>query len=157
MRFVRQDRRWLGVSVAVAVAVLDPTFGLAQTCMVSAVTMNFGTYDPRSPAATLTTGTISFRCSASVPVKIKLLNSNGEGPGGMRSNFRNYALQYELFLDPARTVLWGDGLNGTEYYSSPALPANTTTTAPVFGEILPGQTQASAGAYNDMLTIEIDY
>ncbi len=156
MRFLRPGKWLLGAAIAVA-TVLDPAFGLAQTCVVDAVTMNFGSYDPRTPVATLTTGTISFHCSASVPVKIKLLNDNGGGPRGTHLNFRNSALHFELFLDPARTTLWGDGLNGTEYYSAQAPSANTTTTVPVFGEIPSGQNPSLAGAYNDTLTIEIDY
>lgn len=156
MRFLRPCKWQLGAAIAVA-TMLDPAFGIAQTCMVNAVTMNFGSYDPHNPVATLTTGTISFHCLSSVPVKIKLLNGNGGGPRGTHLNFRNSALQFELFLDPARTTLWGDGLNGTAYYSGQAPQANTTTTVPVFGEIPSGQPLLPAGAYNDMLTIEIDY
>ncbi len=160
MRIVGQGTRWLNVIKVVAGAVillLVPTGSLAQTCSVTALTMNFGSYDPHNSASTLTTGTISFRCTASVPIKIKIYGTNEAGPSGMRLTSRNYALQYKLFLDPARTVLWGDGLNGTEYYTEIAPPANTNVTVPVFGEILPEQQKASIGAYVDMRTIEIDY
>lgn len=155
MRFVRQDSSRPIALALLAGALLAPASGRAQTCVVSAVTMNFGTYEPRSPAVTLTTGAISFRCSASVPVKIKL--RDGDGPRAPQLTFRNDTLQYQLFLDPARTTLWGDGLNGTSYYTNAAPLANTTMTVPVFGAIFPGQAQTSPGAYHNTFAIELDY
>jgi spore coat protein U-like protein len=136
---------------------LMPETCLGQTCMISGMTMSFGTYNPRSSTPTLTTGIVTFRCAVSVPVKIKFYNStSGAGPDSARLTSRNHQIQYKLFLDPARTAPLGNGLNGTQYYDNPAPPADTNVTVPIFGEIPPGQNGVAAGAYSDTITVEID-
>lgn len=155
MQFVKRGPS-CRAALAVVAALLVPVTCFGQTCTVSG-TMNFGAYNPRTPTQTLTTGTITFRCTTSVPVKIKSYNINGFGSGGTHLISHNHQIQYELFLDPARTTPFGDGSNGTQYYEAPAPPANTNVTVPIFGEILAGQSEATAGVYTDTLTLEIDY
>ncbi len=136
---------------------LVPIACCGQACTVSGMEMNFGTYNPRLMTPTLTTGTITFSCTSSVPVEIKFHGVNGTGRDGSYLSFRNHQINFKLFLDPARTEPLGDGLNGTQYYTDPAPPANTLVTVPIFGKIPPGQSDAGAGAYAAMLTLEIDY
>lgn len=143
----------MGLAVA---TLLVPIAGFGQTCTVSGMMMNFGAYNPRLSTPTLTAGMITFSCTTSVPVEIKVQSANGEGRDGPHLASGNDRIDYELFLDPARTTPLGNGLNGTQYYENPAPPANTTVTVPIFGEIPPGQSQAAAGAYVDTLTLEID-
>jgi spore coat protein U-like protein len=155
MPFIRPVRP-LGLMSTVAALCAVPIACLAQTCTVSSLEMNFGLYDPRVPSPTLTTGTVSFSCTASVPVEIKFHGVNNAGRDGAYLTSRNHQLNFQLFLDPARTEPLGDGLNGTQYYSNPAPPANIVVTVPIFGDIPPGQGNAGAGDYVDMLTLEID-
>lgn len=154
MHVIRPGRP-LGAMIALAACVV-PGASFGQTCTVSGMVMNFGTYNPRLLTPTLTTGTVTFSCTASVPVTIKFYGAGG-GRGGAYLTSRNHQLNFRLFLDPARTEPLGDGLDGTQDYTNPAPPANTPVTVPIFGEIPPGQNDALAGAYADMLTLEIDY
>jgi spore coat protein U-like protein len=135
---------------------LVPMACFGQTCTVSGMMMSFGTYNPRLSTPTLTAGMITFSCTTSVPVEIKVYSANGAGHDGAYLGSGNHRIDYELFLDPARTAPLGNGLNGTQYYENPAPPANTTVTVPIFGVIPPGQSQAAAGAYADTLTLKID-
>jgi spore coat protein U-like protein len=125
--------------------------------MVTGMVMNFGIYNPRLLTPTLTTGTVTFNCTTSVPVEIKFYGVNGSGRDGGYLTSRNHQLHFKLFLDPARTEPLGNGLDGTQYYTNPAPPANTMVTVPIFGEIPPGQSDAIAGVYADTLMLEIDH
>ena len=156
MHFVRPGPP-LCTLCAIVAACLVPLACFGQACTVTGMVMNFGTYNPRLLAPTLTTGTITFSCTASVPVEIKVYGVDGAGRDGGYLSSRNQQINFRLFLDPARTEPLGDGLNGTQYYTNPAPPANTVVTVPIFGEIPPGQNETGAGAYAETLTLEIDY
>lgn len=156
MQIIRPGWKLCAVFAMVA-TYLVPTACFGQACTVSGMVMNFGAYNPRLLAPTLTTGTVTFSCTTSVPVEVRFYGVNGAGRDGAYLTSRNHQLNFRLFLDPARTEPLGDGLNGTQYYTNPAPPANTVVTIPIFGEIPPGQSDAVAGAYVDWLTLEIDY
>jgi spore coat protein U-like protein len=156
MPFMRPGRK-LRRLFAMVVTCFVPIACFGEACTVTGTVMNFGIYNPRLLTPTLTTGTITFSCTASIPVEIKFYGVNGSGRDGAYLTSRHHRLNYRLFLDPARMAPLGDGLNGTQYYTNPAPPANTVVTVPIFGEIPSGQSDAVAGAYADTLTLEIDY
>jgi spore coat protein U-like protein len=58
---------------------------------------------------------------------------------------------YELFLDAARTSIWGDGTAGSQVFAA-AIGMGQTLRLPVYGRIFPYQA-APAGVYTD--TIEV--
>lgn len=156
MHFIRPGRPLCTLCAMVATCLI-PIACFGQACTVSGMVMNFGTYNPRISVPTLTTGMITFSCTSSIPVEIKFYGVNKAGRDGGSLTSRNRQINYRLFLDPARTKPLGDGLNGTQYYSNPAPPANTVVTVPIFGEIPPEQSDESAGLYADTLVLEIDY
>jgi spore coat protein U-like protein len=61
-----------------------------------------------------------------------------------------FELPYNLYLDAARTQVWGDGSAGT-FTDSPN-PGNVTRTIPVYGRIPPLQ-DAAAGTYSDTIVV----
>jgi spore coat protein U-like protein len=63
-------------------------------------------------------------------------------------------LQYNLYRDASRTVIWGNLSGGTSVYYDYGLANNRDTTVTVYGRIPAGQ-DVSAGAYSDTVTIEI--
>jgi spore coat protein U-like protein len=140
-----------------ASALLAPSSGAAQSCAASASAVSFGVYDPRSAAPTLTTGTLVFRCTGRVPITIRLHSASDRQGQGRHLTGRNSRLQYDLYLDAATTIPWGDGQRGTQYYSNSSPTANSNTTVTIYGKIPPGQTQAAAGIYQDTITIAIDF
>lgn len=107
------------------------------------------------------TGTIEFTClpdlliGLTVPYTVSI--SPGTGSGGSFSPrqlvFGGDALNYNLYSDLLRTVVWGDGTLGTGTVSGQCVGACSVL---VFGRIFGGQTGA-AGAYSDSVVVTIDF
>jgi spore coat protein U-like protein len=64
-------------------------------------------------------------------------------------------LTYNLYLNAARTTIWGDGTGGTSRYSDPN-PPNKDTIVTIYGRVPAGQ-DVTAGAYTDTVTATITW
>ena len=60
-------------------------------------------------------------------------------------------LQYNLYTDPARTEIWGDGQFGV---TVPGAGNGTTQSFPVYGRVFPGQVVPS-GPYSDYIQVTV--
>lgn len=159
-------RAWL-----VWALLISPLAVEAATCSVSAVGVAFGTYDPFSPLTTDATGEVSLECGPStttetmVGFSVDYVAALGPGSAG---NFAPRQMQsgsgvlgYHLYLDSARSVVWGDGSGGTEAASgslSAVLSLGETVgrTHTVYGRIFPQQ-DPPTGAYSDTVTITLTF
>jgi spore coat protein U-like protein len=136
----------------------------AASCQISASDLAFGAYRFNSPSDIDSTATITVgNCSidgggATVTYTIAIDAGSGmsfsprsmSGPGG--------PLFYNLFVDPSRSLVWGDDSAGTLTLSgSIALPAITSATHVVFGRIPAHQNGISPGVYADHLVITLSY
>jgi len=65
-------------------------------------------------------------------------------------------LLYNVYADPQRQVVWGDGTGGTRVVSEHAKPNNKEVVIPVYGRIPAGQ-DVRAGRYTDSLIVTIDF
>lgn len=66
-----------------------------------------------------------------------------------------HTLSYNLYTDPLRTIVWGDGSGGTTSITGAfALPGAIDHT--VYGR-LPAQQNVGAGVYSDTITATIDF
>ena len=81
----------------------------------------------------------------------------GAGSGnGMRAMSNGpHSLAYNVYLDAARTIVWGDGSNGTSAYG-PVKPNPGTNTVWIYGRIFARQ-NVTVGTYSDTLTVTIVY
>lgn len=145
----------LTVSAMVSgLCVLVPAPALAQ-CTISASGVGFGEYDVFTPAPTDSTGTVTYECHGSVR-EVRVTLSPGSGTFAARTLRRAAeTLQYNLYLDAARTQVWGDGTAGTDFYfrrNAPPKPQFLT----VYGRIEPQQ-DVGIGAYVDALIVAIDF
>jgi spore coat protein U-like protein len=131
----------------------------AFNCRISTTPVNFGSYDVFSGYVQDSTGTISVSCNnpEKKPIAIRVtLSAGGSGifnPRHMRAASGNDRLNYYLFTDPSRTVIWGDGTGGSSYVSG-MITKTSSFTSLVFGRILPGQ-NVSVGNYSDVLTATV--
>ena len=110
----------------------------------------FGTYDVFAPTPLDTS------------VRLRLVCPKGQAPMVMisKGNSATYAprtlvsgplaLPYNLFLDVARQVVWGDGTEGTSYWTAPG----GTAQAQIYARIPAGQ-DAVAGDYSDSVVLTI--
>jgi len=141
---------------AVAAFLLAAPPASAANCSVTvAASVAFGTYDPLDTAPLDTTGTITYRCSANVPtvtIDIDRGNATTYFPRRMLNGVET--LSYNLFLDVARTQVWGDGTGGTSHFG-PA-PAGMKIDVPVYGRI-PALQDAAEGAFADTVVVTINY
>jgi spore coat protein U-like protein len=118
--------------------------------------VNFGNYDDASSRPTLTTATFQLKCSgvgnqdvvlAAGPSAATgdLLDRRLRGPGGSE-------LRYQLYTNPARTVVWGDGTRGTSVIVVNQHGSFRDVT--VYGGI-PADQGGDVGAYGDFITVTV--
>ncbi len=132
-------------------AVLFAAHAQAGQCAVTAIPMSFGLYDSISSFPTDARGEISVICSPDVHTIVRLdpgRNSGGFFNPRKMSGTGGY-LNYNLYIDAARTQIWGDGTGIT----STKQGANNLS---VFGRIPPRQ-NVKAGVYNDFITVTVEW
>ena len=158
--------RWqawgLGCLVALAPAPAQARGNVS--CTITSTALAFGQYVPSRNGASDFTATIKVTCTASgeasAPVEgsISLI---GRGASGRRELVDGAnRISYQLFLDPARTILWGDGSGESRTQSvsgvaGGAAPFRATLT--VYGRILARQAGISVGSYADQITAVLTY
>lgn len=120
-------------------------------CSVNASTVAFGNYDVFAATPTDSTGNISVTCDTSTSYSIAL--SAGSGTISARAlTGTSSTLYYNLYTDPARTLVWGDGTAGSTTVSNTAVSGSHT----VYGRIPAGQ-NVTAGTYSDTLVITVTF
>ena len=125
-------------------------------CTVSASTIPFGTYDPLSSVPLDSVGSINMTCSgsasaaATVTIELNAGSSGNIADRQLKAGAR--ALHYNLYLDPARTRVWGN--DGASSLMTPFATGLKTYT--IYGRVAPLQ-RAGVGAYRDSITVTIVY
>jgi spore coat protein U-like protein len=119
-----------------------------------ASTLAFGRYDPTSAAPLDAATTIQYGCPPGQPVRISI--DAGQSGTFAARELRNggEVLRYNLFLDAARTTVWGDGTGGSSIGPLVRGIGQSVITAWVFGRIAAGQ-DAAPGAYGDTLRVTL--
>ncbi|CAJ0781238.1 hypothetical protein LMG18090_01293 [Ralstonia mannitolilytica] len=150
--------RLLLASLLVLIAAL-PVTSHAQSCSVTGTTVNFGNISPVQAGNTDVTTTLTVNCSGFLfqgSVARACLNLGiGSGAGGVSPRVMTAGtnqLQYNLFADSARSIVWGQRTTPSTPPISVDVPlgifgagsANVT----VYGRVPGGQTTLPAGAYS---------
>lgn len=123
----------------------------AGTCSLSAIGLSFGDYDVFATLPVEITGSVTVTCTEVTQYSISL--SAGAGvfdPRSMSGAFSTVA--YNLYLDPGRVTVWGDGSPGTSILSDTAIGGTYT----VYGRIPAGQ-NAFFGSYMDSIVVTLTY
>jgi spore coat protein U-like protein len=126
----------------------------AIACDVSATPLNFGAMNPLDGAATDSVGEITVTCPASTAYSIAIDGGGSGDASARRMSSGAQALHYQLYTDPSRSVVWGDGTAGTLEVAGQA--DGTGTSHQVHGRI-PAQPAATPGMYADSLLVTITY
>lgn len=153
----------LGLATAADAATATGNFQVSATvvsaCAVSATTLNFGSaIDPTAAALPLDASTtMTVVCTATTPYSVAL--NAGANAGGV-SNFSARAIKngsqtlgYQLYLEAARSTVWGDG---TASSVLPGVGIGSNQTLTIYGR-LPSLTGAMPGTYTDTVTVTITY
>lgn len=134
--------------------------GHALTCQVVRIDpVFFGLYDPFYNGHTDSTGAIVYRCtdvqpSDSVVIEIDRGDSGTFAPRKMSGG--SWQLAYNLFLDAARTVVWGDSTSGTGRYGPTLPPESEDVSVTMYGRA-PSRQNLGAASYQDNLVVTLVY
>jgi spore coat protein U-like protein len=135
--------------------------GYAFNCSVTSTAVNFGSYNVFSSSPLDSTGTITITCNnpekKPMPVTIAI-SSGGSGsfnPRQMRLAGGSDRMNYYLFSDPSKTVIWGDGTGGSSSITS-TIDRNPNLTATIYGRV-PAKQDLRAGTYSDTLVVTVTW
>lgn len=150
-------------AACVAVALCDPSPARAAKpgrCTIGAVTaLAFGPYDPIDLAPRDSTATVSWDCPGASGSAVRVELSQGQGGDATSRALRwgGELLRYDLYLDAARTRVWGDGLTRGEVGPLAPQNVNGVWVGTVFGRIFPGQDVAAGGPYTDTVQVTFQF
>ncbi len=143
---------------------LVPVSALAQSCTFTTSSMAFSG-SPLPGGAINTTATLTSTCTALLGLFRQVLvcpNINGGSGGTVASGVRTMSgptpLQFQLYQDAARQVVWGsyNWAFSTRppiiLVDIPALVGSGTTVTTIYGQILPNQTTAPLGSYSSVFS-----
>lgn len=135
--------------------IAQPSF--ADKCTITTTPVVFGSYDVFETTdnvngvGTLTIGGVGKACLNSYPVTLGTGQSGNYAARVMKDVSGANSLYYNLYTNPARTIIWGDGNGG-----SSSVTAVQNVPLSVFGRISAGQ-DAAIGFYSDFITATVTY
>ncbi len=143
--------------MVVALGTLPSRTAAATRCTIdNSSGVRFGPYRASRQDPLDSVGFIVYSCDgvqAADVVTIQLGRSlNGSFlPRAMVGPSRNF--EYNLYVDAARTVVWGDGTSGTTAYRGRP-PEHRSVSVPVYARIPPRQ-PVPIGHYADMIVVTL--
>jgi spore coat protein U-like protein len=145
---------WTAALLLSALCRLAPMAGaVPPMCSAMASGLNFGTYRATGGPVAFT-GTIHVLCHGGNATFTVALTAGSSGNVAMRQMqvSNGTALRYQLYLDPARTQVWGDGAAGR--IAGPI--TGTSVQLTVYGLLFGGQ-HVPAGRANDTVQAILNY
>lgn len=123
----------------------------ATNCTVSPESLSFGVYNPFNGSASDTAATITVTCDAETAFEIAL------GPGSGSVAARTMAagsdtMAYNLYIDPQRTRVWGEGAGASDTVSAVSAQGYFT----VYARAPAGQ-NLRPGLYTDVISVTVTY
>lgn len=133
-------------------------------CFVTATDVAFGAYDGLAQTIVDSTGDIEVSCGTDtigdvISYEIELSGANkGSSPRELSGHGKN-ELYYNLYTDPSRTLIWGDGKGSTvmvaDSYTFTVLCC-VTRNYTLYGRIDAGQ-NVEPGLFSDAITVKVDF
>jgi len=121
--------------------------------MVNAQGVSFGSYNPFATIDLAGAGNIAVSCDLGLAYTITI--SAGRGTYAMRTMANGaYSLTYNLYTDPGRLLVWGDGTGATA--TAGRLATGVSINVPVYGRIHAGQ-NIGAGNYRDEVIVTVNF
>ena len=137
---------------------------LAQTCAVATTGLVFGNYQPLTGTSTTSTATVTVTCNPGlIALNISYTVALGTGASGSFAartmSSTGGHLNYQLYKDPAYSVVFGDGTAGTStladgYLLGLLVPVVRSYT--VYARI-PASQAAGVGSYLDSVMVMLTY
>jgi spore coat protein U-like protein len=135
---------------------LAPGTAAAINCRVTVVPFAFGNYSPGDTVPLDVTGNIDVRCQGTPGSFLATLSTGTSGSFAERHMLSSPSIMlYNFYINPARTIVWGDGTGGSQpIIRVKSRPGRQDFALPVYGRIPPAQS-VSSGAYSDDIIVTI--
>jgi spore coat protein U-like protein len=146
----------LGAALAVTLAAVGAR-ATTSCSFTTVVGVSFGSYSVFSTSPLDSTGSFTFNCTGvggadTIVIDLGRGNASSYSPRQMLRG--GTALAYNLYTNPARSTVWGDGTAGTSHYGPTTPPNATDVTLSIYGR-LPASQSVPAGAYSDTVVITV--
>jgi len=132
-----------------------PARPLTGSCRATITGFSFGIFSPLTQTGRLAQSFVTFNCPSTVAEIDLSSGTSGEFESRSMTSNRDgqAAIAYNIYLDAARTVVFGDGAAGSSAY----VPGSGVSQGsfPIYAEIAPGQSHVVASGYSDTLSISI--
>lgn len=125
----------------------------AYACTVEVAPLAFGSINPLDASDSDSVTTLSVVCPSDTPYTATV----NAGTGSFTTRHMTGAqgsLDYQLYTEASRSLIWGDGSAGTNSIAGTA--GTTGDTHNLYGRV-PAQAQAVPGSYSDTLLVTITY
>ena len=160
----RFQRSWLACSLLAAGALAwagqaQTTFiastTVAPICSFTVINLNFGAIAAAPTVNVDATSTVTATCTSGTPYSMVLNAGNGRGANVETRKMTSgaYTLNYSLYTNAGRTIVWGDGTRGSPVSNTGSGAAQAIT---VFGRVFGGQTVPTA-TYNDTILVTLTF
>jgi spore coat protein U-like protein len=126
--------------------------------IINASGVSFGAYETHATTSLDSTGAVTFRCTGVSPsdvISIQLGRGDADTFLPRAMTCRDSRLDYNLFLDAARTLVWGDGTSGTSAYTLHPIDGQLVSVS-IFGRVPPRQ-NVLPGLYSDVIVLTVLY
>lgn len=151
--------RLLSISALGALVLLLAPFQ-AKACTISVGGVAFGNYDPGSASPDDGTALLIVACVSTENSVLTALGAGGSGSYATRRMSNGASnLNYNLYTNSARTIVWGNGSGGSSTVTLTGgilLGGTRYFTRTVYGRIPAGQ-NVSAGSYGDTIVVTITF
>ena len=141
-----------------------PAWAASCTITTSGTLIDFGRYSAMTGPVNSQV-TLGFTCSPTLLTETSITYNIKVSPGlsGNALDRRMYlngntgasALRYNLFIDAARVMIWGDGTGGTSFYSGTCTLVVCPVTT-VYARLQGGQ-GGTPGPYRDDVSVTINF
>lgn len=152
----------LVAALAFGITAPDPAHACTLcSCSATTTDASFGTYDPTATASTDTSGTISINCTGIVALfgTVETAASAGSSGDAVQRTMRQgvNSLNYNLYIDPARSIVFGDGTGSTQTITRPLNGLLIFGQSVFFYGRIPAGQRVTAGTFTDSIVITVTY
>jgi spore coat protein U-like protein len=137
-------------------AVPQIAFAAAKCDFNSHSGVSFGAYNVLDPNPNINgVGSITIHCQGGPngPIDVSLSAGHSHSYGARVMTSGRNSLDYNLYTNTARTVVWGDGSGGSHTQTA---SKNGETTLSIFGKI-PAAQDVGVGVYSDDITAIVNF